>query len=77
MLRPGRLALWNSPDSEWSSEDENSDSGADSNVALSILTNSHTHIYIKGKVFSLQARCVPEVGRGIALVFHDHGTRRG
>jgi len=31
----------------------------------------------KGKVISLQARCGPEVGRGIALLFHDRGTRRG
>ena len=29
---------------------------------------------VKGKVFSLQAQ---RVGRGIALPFHDHGTRRG
>jgi len=31
----------------------------------------------KGKVFPLQARCGPEVGRGIALLFHDRGTRKG
>jgi len=31
----------------------------------------------KGKGFPLQARCDPEVGRGIALLFHDRGTRRG
>ena len=31
----------------------------------------------KGKVIPLQARCGPEVGRGIALLFHDRGTRRG
>ena len=29
---------------------------------------------IKGKVILLQAQCV---GRGIALFFYDHGTRRG
>jgi hypothetical protein len=31
----------------------------------------------KGKVFPLQAWCGPRVGRGIALLFHDRGTRRG
>jgi len=31
----------------------------------------------KGKVFPLQAQCGPEGGRGIALLFHDSGTRRG
>ena len=31
----------------------------------------------KGKVIPLQARCGPECGRGIALLFHDRGTRRG
>ena len=31
----------------------------------------------KGKVLPLQARCGPEGGRGIALLFHDRGTRRG
>jgi hypothetical protein len=31
----------------------------------------------KGKVTPLQARCGPKVGTGIALLFHDHGTRRG
>ena len=35
-------------------------------------------IYIyKGKVIPLRARCGPELGRGIALLFHDRGTRRG
>jgi len=32
---------------------------------------------IKGKVIPLQARCGPEGGRGIALLFRDRGTRRG
>ena len=32
---------------------------------------------LKGKVFPLQARCGQRVGRGIALLFHDRGTRRG
>ena len=31
----------------------------------------------KVKVIPLQARCGPEGGRGIALLFHDRGTRRG
>jgi len=32
----------------------------------------------KGKVIPLQTRCVAQrVGRGIALLFHDRGTRRG
>ena len=31
----------------------------------------------KGKVIPLQARCGPQGGRGIALLFHDPGTRRG
>ena len=31
----------------------------------------------KGKVIPLQARCGPEGGRGIALLFHDRDTRRG
>ena len=30
----------------------------------------------KGKVIPLQARCGQKVGRGIALLFHDRGTRR-
>jgi len=37
-------------------------------------------IYQKGKRYwiPLQARCVAQrVGRGIALLFHDRGTRRG
>ena len=34
-------------------------------------------IHVKGKVFLLQARCGPEGGRGIALLFHDRDTRRG
>ena len=32
---------------------------------------------IKGKVIPLQVRCGPRVSRGIALLFHDRGTRRG
>ena len=40
-----------------------------------------SNIYIsnsnKVKVFPLQARVVQRVGRGIALLFHDRGTRRG
>jgi len=32
---------------------------------------------VKDKVFPLQARCGREVGRSIALHFHDGGTRRG
>jgi len=31
----------------------------------------------KGKVIPLQAWCGPGVSRGIALLFHDRGTRRG
>ena len=31
----------------------------------------------KGKVFPLQARCGQRVGRGIALLLNDGGTRRG
>ena len=31
----------------------------------------------KGKVIPLQARVAQRVGRGIALLFHDRGTRRG
>jgi len=31
----------------------------------------------KDKVIPLQARCGPEGGTGIALLFHDRGTRRG
>ena len=31
----------------------------------------------KGKVIPLQVRCAQRVGRGIALLFHDRGTRRG
>ena len=31
----------------------------------------------KGKVIPLQAGVAQRVGRGIALLFHDHGTRRG
>ena len=34
------------------------------------------YIY-KGKMIPLQARCGPEGGRGIALLFHDRGTIRG
>ena len=32
--------------------------------------------FIKGNVIPLQARCGPEGGRGIALLFHERGTRR-
>jgi len=31
----------------------------------------------KGKVIPLQAGVAQRVGRGIALLFHDRGTRRG
>ena len=31
---------------------------------------------IKGKVIPLQPRVAHRVGRGIALLFHDRGTRR-
>jgi hypothetical protein len=31
----------------------------------------------KGKVIPLQAYVAQRVGRGIALIFHDRGTRRG
>jgi hypothetical protein len=31
----------------------------------------------KGKVFSLQAGVAQRVGRAIAVLFHDRGTRRG
>jgi len=34
------------------------------------------YIY-KGKVIPLQPGVAQRVGRGIALLFHDHGTRRG
>jgi len=31
----------------------------------------------KGKVIQLQADVTQRVGRGLALLFHDRGTRRG
>jgi len=31
----------------------------------------------KAKVIPLQARCGQMMGRGIAILFHDRGTRRG
>jgi hypothetical protein len=34
------------------------------------------YLEVIGKVTPLQARCGPEAGRGIALLFHDLGTRR-
>ena len=34
-------------------------------------------IIIKGKVISLQVYVAQRVGRGVALLFHDIGTRRG
>ena len=47
-----------------------------------ISKNSHFNSIIyndkgKGKVFPFQARCGPGMGRGIALLFHNRGTRRG
>jgi hypothetical protein len=36
----------------------------------------YIYIYI-GVETPIQPRCVPEWGGGIALLFHDHGTRRG
>jgi len=32
---------------------------------------------IKGKVIRYRPGVAQRVGRGIALLFHDHGTRRG
>ena len=42
-------------------------------------TNTHTHIYIKVKVKCSRYRSgvAQRVGRGIALLLHDRGTRRG
>ena len=43
-------------------------------------THTHTHIclYKKGKVVPVTGQVVAQrVGRGIALLFHDHSTRRG
>ena len=34
-------------------------------------------VNIQVKVIPLQARAAQSVGRGIALLFHDCGTRRG
>ena len=34
-------------------------------------------MFKKGKVIPLQAGVAKRVGRGIALLFHDRGTRRG
>ena len=43
-----------------------------------ILTENNIKISVnKGKVFPLQAGVAQRVGRGIALLFHDRGTRRG
>jgi len=41
------------------------------------ITHSCNTNKCKGKVFPLQARCAQRMGRGIALLFHDRGTRRG
>ena len=50
------------------------------NHILFITTTKTTTIIIikgKGKVIPLQPSVAQRVGRGIALLFHDHGTRRG
>jgi sorbitol-specific phosphotransferase system component IIBC len=39
--------------------------------------NNNNNVSVKGKVTLLQARCGQRVGRVIALLFHDLGTRRG
>ena len=36
-----------------------------------------SQVKVKGKVIPLQAGVAQRVGRGIALLFHDRGTRRG
>ena len=44
------------------------------------ITVIYIYIYIykgKGKAFPLQLGVAQRVGRGIALLFHDRGTRRG
>jgi hypothetical protein len=49
-------------------------------IVYELLSFNNFHLiihYKKCKVTPLRARCGPEVGRGIALLFHDLGTRRG
>ena len=42
------------------------------------LSQLRENVHERQSVIPLQARCGPErVGRGIALLFHDRGTRRG
>jgi len=49
-----------------------------SNVSEVPADSIHVTEDVKGKVSPLQARCGPEGGgRGIVLLFHDRGTRRG
>jgi hypothetical protein len=47
-----------------------------SNDTKTVVSSSPAYLYIKvkGKVIPLQAQ---RVGRDSALLFHDHGTRRG
>ena len=44
-----------------------------------MLQSLKTEVPVKGegKVIPFQARCGPEVGRGIVRLFRDRGTRRG
>jgi len=44
---------------------------------VSTIVYSHLQEVKKVKFFPLQAQCGPRLGRGIALLFHDRGTRRG
>ena len=46
--------------------------------------HTHTNIYIYIYIYKVKLKCshyrpsvAQRVGRGIALLFHDHGTRRG
>jgi hypothetical protein len=40
-------------------------------------TSSRLAMAVEGEIFPLQADVAQRVGRGIALLFHDNGTRRG
>jgi hypothetical protein len=47
-------------------------------VHIVVTFTKMANINLKGKVTPLQAPGVAQrVGRGTALLFHDHGTRRG
>ena len=47
-------------------------------VCMYVCMYIYIYIYIyKGKVILLQAGVAQRVGRGMALLFHDDGTRRG